>query len=232
MQGRKAPPAHGAEAGDRATATVIGPPDGVPLDEIVDKGLDLAEKGIGIGFNIATRLGAMIKDQVIDRINAAQLQNAAVNAPAAGAAVSDPGPVTDDRAAASSGQDAAQDGAAVRAACLYNRRSLQPGDEAAVSFSINNDSVSEDRRIRIGVEGFSGETRGATLDAAMFSVTPGEITIAPADFEKFVLKGRIPAEAPADHYHGWLIVTEQDAYRIPVILVVSVPDPPSTNAAI
>jgi hypothetical protein len=45
-------------------------------------------------------------------------------------------------------------------------------------------------------------------------------SIAPMDFEKFVLTGTLPADAPPDVYRGSVIVGSTDEMSIPVRLVV------------
>lgn len=205
-----------------------GQPDGVPIEEIVKKGLDIAEAGIGIGFNIATRLGGIFKEQFLERINSSEILRAVAGQQAAG-------PQQTPQAAegrehhAGASQAPPTDEAMAPAYYLHNRLPLHQGGEAMISFSINNDSLLEEKTIRIAVEGFVGEARHVQLDAGTFAVVPAEISIAPADFEKFVLKGKIPYGLPADHYHGWLIVSEQEVYRIPVILAVSASDRTSTE---
>ncbi len=203
--------------------------------EVVNKGLDLAEAGIGIGFDVVTRLGSIFKGQVFDKISSSGMLNPVMgnNAASQGYPDNHHAPETPSYYAQHGGQagsspaqssgDTAQNGEIAPAYYLFNRLPLFPGAEVVLSFSINNDSLTADKIIRISVEGFVGETRQAVLDTNTFSVTPNEISIAPADFEKFVLKGNIPAAAPADNYHGWLVLSEQGLYRIPVVLVVSDP---------
>jgi fructose-1-phosphate kinase PfkB-like protein len=41
------------------------------------------------------------------------------------------------------------------------------------------------------------------------------------DFERFVLTGSIPADAPEDSYNGWILVDGDEQMRIPVVLLVS-----------
>lgn len=201
------------------------------FEEVVNKGLYLAEAGIGIGFDVVTRLGSIFKDQVFDKISSSGMLNPVMGNNAASHTDNNQVPETPSYYAQHSGQmgqspaqspgDTAQSGGAAPAYYLFNRLPLFPGAEAALPFSINNDSLTADKIIRISVEEFVGEARQAVLDASTFSVTPNEVSIAPADFEKFVLKGTIPAVAPADKYHGWLVLSEQGMYRIPVVLLVS-----------
>lgn len=197
------------------------------FEEVVNKGLDLAEAGIGIGFDVVTRLGSIFKGQVFDKIGSSGMLNPVMGNSAASHADNHRAPETPPPYAQHGGQtgqppgDTAQGGGTAPAYYLFNRLPLSPGAGVTLSFSVNNDSLTADKIIRISVEGFVGETRQAVLDAGAFSVTPNEISIAPADFEKFVLRGIIPAMAPADNYHGWLVLSEQGEYRIPVVLSVS-----------
>ena len=228
----------GRSTPDTATEEARGQPqqNAIHFEEMVDKGLDLAEAGIGIGFNIVARLGSIFKDQVYDKIRTSDMLNSVMgnNAASQGYTENNQGPENSayseqhrrqtEQSQTQSSNDTAQSGSTAQAYYLFNRLPLFPGAEAALSFSINNDSLTKDKKIRISVEGFVGEAQRVALDASMFSVSPGEIAIAPADFEKFVLKGAIPADVPADNYHGWLTVSEQELYRIPVILAVSNPD--------
>ncbi|TAN74299.1 MAG: hypothetical protein EPN14_09320 [Gallionella sp.] len=205
------------------------------FEEVVNKGLDLAEAGIGIGFDVVARLGSILKGQVLDKIGNANMLNPAMGNHAAGQGYADNRQAPENpqhhgqtgTSPAQSPGDTAQNGGAAPGYYLFNRLPLFPGAEAALPFSINNDSLTADKMIRIGIEGFVGEARQAVLDAGTFSVTPNEIAIAPADFEKFVLKGTIPAAAPADNYRGWLVLSEQGVYRIPVVLSVSDPGQPA-----
>src|SRR3972149_7434577 len=65
--GRQTRDAAAEKAGDHVQQN------GLPLEEIVNKGLDLAEAGIGMGFNIVMRLGTIFKDQVFDKINTSDM---------------------------------------------------------------------------------------------------------------------------------------------------------------
>ena len=48
-------------------------------------------------------------------------------------------------------------------------------------------------------------------------------TIAPVDFEKFVLKGVVPETVPPDVYRGVVVVRSDKDLFIPVVLVVTPP---------
>jgi hypothetical protein len=80
--------------------------------------------------------------------------------------------------------------------------------------------VSDAKTVMLKAVGFTGEFEGAQLDATQFFVKPSRRRIAPADFEKFVLEGTIPADAPSDVYHGAVVVSTGQELSIPVRVVV------------
>ena len=90
-----------------------------------------------------------------------------------------------------------------------------------VSFSINNDLPDAAKKLRVTARGFVGAARGFSFDGAGFSVNPPEKVIDAMDFERFVLTGSIPADAPEDSYNGWILVDGEEQMRIPVVLLVS-----------
>jgi hypothetical protein len=200
---------------DDSAATGPNPQGKTEIEEIVNRGLDLAETGIGLGVNIVARLGSIFKDQVFDKINP-ELLNSAINSAAARSDQAEQPQQSQEEHS-----QASQQNAGAEADYLINRLPLFPGDTASLSFSINNDSLTSEKRIRLAIEPFIGELHQYRIDGSAFSLTPSPIAIAPVDFEKFVLKGDLAEEVPADVYHGWIIVSEEQTYRIPVILVVS-----------
>ena len=96
-----------------------------------------------------------------------------------------------------------------------------PGGIARISFSINNDSMTDAKKVDLRLEGFTGETSGAKLDASTFTIRPPQKSIAPADFEKFVLQGDVPQNTVPDMYRGVIIVASDDELNIPVMLVIT-----------
>jgi hypothetical protein len=98
---------------------------------------------------------------------------------------------------------------------------LHPGSSVYVPFSINNDQPNTAKHLKLSVLGFTGATRGGNLQRDRFSVTPSECTIGPMDFDRFVLDGKIPDDAPPDSYAGWVVVEGDEDMRIPVMLLVS-----------
>jgi hypothetical protein len=180
---------------------------------ILGKGLDLAEAGVSLGVTIVSRLGTVAQKQVLDRMMSAAFQ---AGVPPMGAAAEPAQPQP------SSGM-AEPSPAPATAPTFYitNRLPLSPGGAVKVSFSINNDSLVAPKKVALRVEGFAGEVSGASLPAAAVSVKPPSRTIAPVDFEKFVLRGTVPADAPPDVYVGWIVVDAEEQLRIPLRLTVS-----------
>lgn len=193
------------------------PQERIPFEDVVNRGLDLAETGIGLGVNIVARLGTIFKDQVFDKINTADMINTVMNS----AQTDQPRGEAQQSAPPTQPAPDSESTAAEPAGYLFNRLALYPGGNAYVSFSINNDSLTAAKHIELTVESFMGEATQYTIDSTAFSLTPAKTAIAPADFEKFVLTGSIPGDTPPDIYHGRVIVTETQTYRIPVVLVIS-----------
>jgi hypothetical protein len=210
---------HAPASAARDSSTATPGNNGENTDQIgamVNKGLDLAEVGIGLGVDIVSRLGSIFKDQVFDKFNTAELLGAVMSR------------ATADQPDTTPAQSAPQESTAAEASAtqpanyhLVNRLPLHPGSEVAVSFSINNDSLTDAKHVTLHVESFRGQAHQQEIDAAVFAVTPSQLAIAPADFEKLVLTGKFPATIAPDTYHGWIIVVEQQTYRIPVVLMVS-----------
>lgn len=194
-----------------------GPGAGVELRERLDqmgtilaKGLDLAEAGVSLGVTILNRVSLAAQQKIREG-----LDSAAQSQPGAqpGAQPGSSG-VTPDAPAESAEAD--QYG-------LTNRLPLTPGGEVRISFSVNNDSVTDVRKVEFKVQGFAGESQRAAIDASAFTVKPGQKTIAPVDFEKFVLRGVVPETTPPDVYRGVVVVRSDKDLFIPVILVVTPP---------
>ncbi|TCS11928.1 hypothetical protein [Caulobacter sp. BK020] len=187
-----------------------GPAPGAELRERLDqmgvilaKGLDLAEAGVSLGATILNRVSVAAQQKIREGLDAAGQPQPA----AAGAAPEEP----------------VEPGEAETAYGLANRLPLTPGGEVSISFSINNDSMTEVRKVEFRVQGFAGDTRQAAIDAAAFAVKPAQKTIAPVDFEKFVLKGVVPETVPPDVYRGVVVVRSDKDLFIPVVLVVTPP---------
>ena len=170
---------------------------------LLGRGLDLAEAGLSLGITLATTLGTVAQQKIVEKIM--------------DVAGSDPSPQV-------SVSGAAPAPAAPRpppqAFGITNRLPLTPGMAMSISFSINNDSAVTPKQVSLRVEPFTGERSGAMLPPESLLITPASTAIAPMDFEKFVLVGTIPEISPPDTYHGSIAVTAEDSMRIPVLLVV------------
>jgi hypothetical protein len=186
---------------------------GRPADQIgaiFSKGLDLAEAGLSLGLTMVTRMGE-VAQQSVSRI--------------AGVSVSPEGPGPTPHAPIDDRHDAAPPGQAAGPPpedteyFITNRLPLTPGGSCRISFSINNDSMDAPKRAALRVEGFVGEAEGARFDPDGLAVRPASKTIAPMDFEKFVLEGAVPPEVPQDVYLGAVVVKSGSEFRIPVRLV-------------
>lgn len=188
------------EAADAAASGARGRADQVGA--LFSKGLDLAEAGLSLGVTLVNRVGVAAQQQIVERFMS---QAATAVDPATAGAPAPSAPAAPEPEAYG----------------ISNRLPLQPGSEVRVSFSINNDSMVAPKKVALGLEGFVGDAHGRRLNAAGFAVQPARKTIAPMDFEKFVLKGVVPPKAPPDVYRGWVIVGSDTELRIPVWLVVS-----------
>lgn len=188
------------------------------LGSILAKGLDLAEAGLSLGLKVITRVGAAAQQGVFDRIGASVESPEAAGFQPGGAEAPTAPPASPLGPAAPEVTVPEEE-----LYCITNRLPLAPGGSFKVSFSINNDSMAAPKNLSLRAEGFIGENERAPLDAEGFKVKPMRKTIAPMDFEKFVLEGVVPPETPPDVYHGWIVVTSGDEFRIPVRLVVLLP---------
>jgi hypothetical protein len=175
---------------------------------ILAKGLDLAEAGVSLGVTIISRVGVAASQKIREGMDAAAAANGA-------SAASDAG--TQTRAQPVAEAEPTEPEAAFG---ITNRLPLTPGGSFKISFSVNNDSMTEPKKVELRVEGFTGDATGARLDASAFAVKPALKTIAPVDFEKFVLQGAIPAGVQSDVYRGAVTVASDSELKIPVVLVV------------
>jgi len=182
------------------------------LGHILNKGLDLAEAGMGLGVNLLSQFGSIVKGKFVDKIVSDALSGPAVSAAP--------------RAPETNEQQAAEPGVGQRRQTadrffLSNRLPVAPGGQVSLSFSVNNDSSVAMKKIGLRVEGFVGESSRHIMNGQSFSVKPAKKDIAPMDFDKFTLSGMVPVDAPDDSYHGWIIVSDQEEHKIPVFLIVS-----------
>jgi len=189
------------------------------VGSVVSKLLELTETGFDLGTNFLSLLNSLAQSQLHDPVHPGE--GAYRVAPPQGspeemAAAAGPPPGTEP------GAEAAAVGSAP-SYCIINRLPLLPGSPVQVSFSINNDLPQTKRKLHVAAGSFVGAAGGFNLDDRSFTVQPSEKTISPMDFEKFILKGKIPKDAPEDSYNGWVTVDGDEEMRIPVVLVVTAP---------
>jgi len=199
------------EAADEHSDNLRGRVDQVGA--LLSRSLDLAEAGLSLGVTLVNRVGVAAQQQILERFMS---QAAGAVDPAMAAAA--PPPPPEPEIASAPVTPAAPEPEAYG---ISNRLPLPPGGEVRVSFSINNDSMDTPKKVALSLEGFVGDAHGRRLNIAGFAVKPARKTIAPMDFEKFVLEGVLPPKAPADVYRGWVVVASDTELRIPVWLVVS-----------
>jgi hypothetical protein len=182
------------------------------LRAIFTKGLDLAEASLSLGLTVINRVGSAAQEQLLSVTRNPQPHAVAPPDSEHAAGV---------RASAAPKATAPEPPPAEEPQyCITNRLPLAPGGPVKVSFSINNDAVATPKKVRVRLEGFAGETEGARLASEGFTLTPTLKTIAPMDFETFVLQGAVPPETPPDVYQGWVVVSSGEEFRIPVRLVI------------
>jgi hypothetical protein len=181
------------------------------IGNILAKGLDLVEAGASLGVTIVSRIGVAAQQKIREGTDAA-----------AGVAPAQPG--TGPAAQVQTYSEAEPPATEAEPAFgITNRLPLTPGGTVRISFSVNNDSMTEPKKVELRVEGFTGDSQGTRLDASAFTVKPPRKVIAPVDFEKFILQGPVPADAPPDVYRGMVTVVSGNELKIPVVLVVMRP---------
>ncbi len=168
------------------------------VGKILAKGLDLAEAGVSLGVTIVSRVGVAAQQKIREGLDVAATQAQAPH----------------------SAEDGKPDETSEPEYGITNRLPLMPGGTVRISFSVNNDSTTEPKKVELRLEGFAGDAGGRHIDPALFSVKPAQKTIAPVDFEKFMLQGSVPAKTPPDVYRGAILVGPENELRIPVVLVV------------
>jgi hypothetical protein len=179
----------------------------------MSKSIDLAEASLTLGLNFVQRLGSTVQEQVIGRlaqVGQALAQPAPEPPPAEAARAKEPEPAPQPKAPAGRPFEG-----------VTNQQPLFPGSPMRVSFSINNDSPSAEKKVSVKLEGLQGEISGARIDASVLSIEPATATIVPMDFDKFILRGVVPMETPGDAYHGWILVAGDEQLRIPLRLVIT-----------
>ncbi len=209
-----------AGAGRTGGGTPRGPAGASPfsgkadqIGSLFSKGLELAEAGLSLGLTVIDRVGNVAQQKLFDgvSIGGASPQPAPVPPQEMGAA---PGAATPEPAAAPPEPE-------MPAYCITNRLPLAPGGVVKISFSINNDSLTESKRVSVAFEGMVGESSQHPIPPDAFTVKPARKNIAPMDFEKFVLQGALTPETPPDVYLGSVVVSSEESFRIPVRVVVA-----------
>ncbi|HQU71780.1 MAG TPA: hypothetical protein PLG66_05765 [Calditrichia bacterium] len=185
------------------------------IEAIFSKGLDLAEAGLSLGINLLSKIGAVAQDTLLS-----QFSPGGENGPAAAYPQGQSGPPQPRPQAPPEREQAPEEAEPEMPVGVMNRLALFPGSAVKVSFSINNDSPEAAKKVKLCVQGFQGQHRGAALDGSGFSLKPAGKTIEPMDFEKFYLIGEIPENLPSDLYHGAIEVQTDESFHIPVVLVV------------
>ena len=217
-EGRKGPAPEGQEdvssSSERQEEAILGHLD--QIGSIMTKGLDLVEASITLGINLANKFGSVVQEQTIDKIDRA-------GGPYAGQGET---PYIESGMGDASYYQNEEDRLGEietppNVNYVINRLPLFPGSPVKISFTINNDSVSFPKKLRMRVEGFVGEMHGANLNGKDFSIKPGTKVIAPMDFDKFTLTGTIPQDVLSDTYCGWIFVSEAEELKIPVRLTVT-----------
>jgi hypothetical protein len=210
-------PADDAQTSQATPRPQKGNPPGADLRQRLDqvgsilaKGLDLAEAGVSLGVTIISRVGVAAQQKIREGMDAAA---------SPGAAPAGPGSGLSPEAEQSShpGSPASEPEPTYG---ITNRLPLVPGGNVRISFSVNNDSMTEPKKVELRIDGFTGDTHGAPLDPSTFTVTPAQKTIAPVDFDKFIIQGTVPATALADVYRGAVIVASGNELKIPLVLIV------------
>lgn len=183
------------------------------VGKILARGLDLAEAGVSLGVTIVSRVGVAAQQKIREGIDAATASGVASAGP-------EPGHPVDAPQFSDAESPAAESESAYG---ITNRLPLTPGGTVKLSFSVNNDSMVEPKKVELRIEGFTGDTQRVRLDASTFTIKPTRKTIAPVDFEKFILQGSVPADVPPDVYRGAVTVESGTELKIPVVLVVMPP---------
>jgi hypothetical protein len=207
-----APPRESPEDPPKAAAGASagwGSDRGQQVGQLLSRSLDLAEAGLTLGVSLMNKVGAAAQQQILERF----MSGAAAVVEAGMAQAQAPAPEPPPPPAEPAGPEPGAFG-------ITNLLPLLPGTPVKVGFSINNDSMDSPKKLTLSLEGFIGEAHGHSLEAAL-SLKPARKTIAPMDFEKFVLEGTVPAATPPDVYRGWIIVSSDTEMRIPAWLSVS-----------
>ena len=189
------------------------PADETQIGALMSKSLDLAEASLTLGLNFVQRLGSTVQEQVIDRLSHVGQSFAQ---PAA-----EPGQRTQARDSEPEAAPQPKPAPARPFAGVMNQQPLFPGSAVRVSFSINNDSPSAEKKVALKLEALEGEISHTRLAGSALSIQPASATIAQMDFEKFIIRGLVPMDTRNDAYQGWIVVSGDEQLRIPLRLVIT-----------
>ena len=186
------------------------------MDQIGDiaKGvLDLAGAGLSLGFKVIDKFGGMATDIITEKIigGAGQTEQPYEPKPEMHADQDQPYQQPEETSA-----DKASE-----VLWVVNRIPAYAGSEVKVSFSFSNESAELPKKITLAVGSFTGEGSGHSIDVGLLTIKPKSKTIAPMDFDKFVLIGNIPEGTPADKYYGWIVVSAENEIKVPARLEIS-----------
>lgn len=188
---------------------------------LFDKGINLVETGLELGVNLVSKLGGVASEKASD-----VLKTKMNEAPGQRENYEDlirkftgqqePEPPRHEE------PPQAHEEPENTLPVVSNRMSVAPGEEVKISFSIDNESHEASKQLQFAATGpFLGDKSGFQIEAKGFKISPSKISIAPMDFEKLVLSGKIPKNAPPDAYSGLITVSGQDQYQIQILIIVS-----------
>lgn len=181
---------------------------GEQIGEIFSKILELAKCSVDLGINVVSQLTELVKGRQVGSLTVDEgYQESPYH----------PHPEPHGPAAGSEQTDLD------RGRYVTNRTPVFPGGSVRVPCSLNNDSHLLEKKISLTVQEFIGSTQGFQIAPSAFVLEPSEIVIAPVDFEKFVLTGTVPQNAPPDAYYGGIVIDGDETAQIPVVIVVTTP---------
>src|ERR1039457_5757806 len=132
------------------------------IGTLMSKSLDLAEASLTLGLNFVQRLGSSVQEQVIDRLSHVGQSFAQ---PAA-----EPGQRSQARESEPEAPAQPKPAATSPFAGVTNQQPLFPGSAVRVSFSINNDSASAEKKVALKLEALEGEISRNRLEGSVLSI--------------------------------------------------------------
>ena len=167
--------------------------------QAMSKTMEIAEAGMTMSLSLLNTGGERLLNAL-----ASKIAGAAQTAPANGA--------YENR------EDASE--AAASEPVIGNAIPVAPGDDVSISFSLSNDVPDCVKRVTVALDQLRGERTGHPLDRTALAVTPAEKEILPLDFEKFIIRGTVAADAPPDRYSGLIAVQGDERFTIRVCVAV------------